>query len=222
MDQEDASLAPLRAAIVAAGARLGARRLIAAAEGNLSIRLPGDRLLVTPTGRRKDELAAGEMLVVPLAVSEPGDAGPAAHAGPRPSSDIAIHRAIYAARPDVTAVAHAHVPSSLGLTLAGAIPDPGALPETALLLPRLPFVAFGAMGSSELAGRIAAALAGAPEPLPGAVLLERHGAVAVGAGPGTAALGEAVDRLELIDVLCRAWRDALLLRRAAAPPEARY
>ena len=48
-----------------------------------------------------------------------------------------------------------------------------------------------------------------PEPLPGAVLLERHGAVAVGADVVTA-----VDRLELVEVLCRAARDALLLRAA--------
>jgi ribulose-5-phosphate 4-epimerase/fuculose-1-phosphate aldolase len=50
------------------------------------------------------------------------------------------------------------------------------------------------------------------------VLLERHGAVAVGDGPDIA-----VDRLELVEVLCRAWRDALLVRAARtllsnAPP----
>ena len=65
------------------------------------------------------------------------------------------------------------------------------------------------MGSDELAARIAAALRDGPEPLPGAVLLERHGAYAV--GPDARA---AVDRLELLEVLCRTWRDALLLRAA--------
>jgi hypothetical protein len=58
-----------------------------------------------------------------------------------------------------------------------------------------------------------------------AVLLERHGAIAVGsvaAAPGMppglpaleAALVAAVDRLELVEVLCRTWRDAMLLRAA--------
>ena len=42
--------------------------------------------------------------------------GPAAR-GPRASSDIAIHRAVYVARPDVLAVAHAHLPASMALTL---------------------------------------------------------------------------------------------------------
>jgi ribulose-5-phosphate 4-epimerase/fuculose-1-phosphate aldolase len=67
------------------------------------------------------------------------------------------------------------------------------------------------MGSQELAGRIAAALAEPPEPFASAVLLERHGAVAVGANPAAA-----VDRLELVEVLCRTWRDAILIRGALA------
>ena len=225
----DAELERLRAAMVAAGRRMGARGLISAGEGNLSMRLPGDRLLVTPSGLRKDELAPADLLVVPLR-----DAGGAvAGAGRRPSSDVAIHRAVQRARPDVLAVAHAHPPATLALTLAGERPDPAALPETALLLPVLPFVPFGTPGSEELADRIAAALAEGSEPLAGAVLLERHGAVAVGgarsggatsagaiapgddwAGDAIAALAQAVDRLELVEVLCRTTRDAMLIRAA--------
>jgi ribulose-5-phosphate 4-epimerase/fuculose-1-phosphate aldolase len=65
------------------------------------------------------------------------------------------------------------------------------------------------MGSEELAARIAAALTEGPEPLATAVLLERHGAVAVGPD-----LESAIDRLEIVEVLCRAWRDSLLIRAA--------
>jgi ribulose-5-phosphate 4-epimerase/fuculose-1-phosphate aldolase len=200
-----------RAAIVAAGRRLGARDLIAAGEGNLSIRL-GEDLLITPSGRRKDELAPGDLVVVPLS-----GGGQAAARGSRlrPSSDVAIHRAVYAARPDVLALVHAHLPAAMALTLAGEVPDPAVLPETALLLPRVPFVPFAAAGSDELAAAIAKALAEPPEPLPGAALLERHGAVAVGSQVDEiGSLGEAIDRLELLEVLCRTWRDALLVRAA--------
>jgi len=120
---------------------------------------------------------------------------------------------VYAARDDVRAVAHAHLPASMGLTLAGERPDATALPETAALLKHLPFVAYGEMGSDELAGRVAAAFTDDVAGLPVAVLLERHGAVAVGDTPDTA-----VDRLELVEVLCRAWRDALLVRAARSLP----
>lgn len=208
--------------MVAAGRRLGARGLIAAGEGNLSVRLPGRRLLVTPTGLRKDELEPGDLVIV----EADGAVDSAAGAPRRPTSDLAIHLAIHAARPDVLAVAHAHLPSAMALTLAGERADPAALPETALFLPRLPFVPFGQPGSEELARRVAATLAEPPEPPAGATLLERHGAVAVGSGPGggddpsaaAAALGQAIDRLELVEVLCRATRDAILIRAARSRP----
>ncbi len=62
------------------------------------------------------------------------------------------------------------------------------------------------MGSQDLADRVAATHRRRREPgAVEAVILERHGAVAVGPDPGVA-----VDRLELIEVLCRTWLDALL------------
>jgi L-fuculose-phosphate aldolase len=192
-------------AIVRAGARLGRRGLIAAAEGNLSCRLDDGSTLVTPSGYRKDEVTVDDLVVVdPAGVV-------AAREGPNPTSDLAIHLAVYEARPDARAIAHAHLPASMGLTLAGERPDASALPETAALLRDVPFVPFGEMGSVELAGRIAAAFVKDDRVAPVAVILERHGAVAVGDEPDSA-----VDRLELVEVLCRAWRDALLVRAARA------
>lgn len=193
-------------ALIRAGRRLGNRGLIAAGEGNLSVRLDRDRLLVTPTGLRKDELTEADLVVIWIGHPD-RDARSASGLGP--TSDLEIHLAIHRVRPDVGAVAHAHLPASMALTVAGEVPDPAALPETSLLLPRLPLVAFGVPGSVELAARVATALTEPPEPLATAVLLERHGAIAVGADPA-----EATNRLELIEVLCRTWRDALLIRAA--------
>ncbi len=203
-----------RALIVAAGARLGARGLVVAAEGNLSIRL-ATTILVTPSGRRKDELTPDDMVEVGLEASADGPEHPAHSAGTggRPSSDLAIHRAIYRARPDVAAIAHAHLAASLALTIVGLAPDPADLPETALLLPRLPFVAFAPPGSAVLAAAVARAFtdrgATGDEALAGAILLERHGSIAV--GPDLVVAG---DRLELVDLLCRVHRDVVLLRLA--------
>ena len=197
-------------ALIAGGRRLASRGLIAAAEGNLSVRLDAERLLMTPTGRRKDELDRDDLIVVRIGHEE---AAARSRSGLAPTSDLAIHLAVHAARPELGAVAHAHLPASMALTLAGEVPDPAALPETAVLLPRVPFVPFAAMGSAELAGRVAAALTEEPAPGPHAVLLERHGAVAVGPDVATAA-----DRLDLLEVLCRTWRDALLIRAARSGP----
>jgi L-fuculose-phosphate aldolase len=198
------------AALIAAGRRLGARGLISAGEGNLSVRLDPERLLITPTGQRKDELEPDDLVLV-----RPGHAGSERDARSRsglaPSSDLRIHLAVHDARPELGAVAHAHLPASMALTLAGETPDPAVLPETALLLPRLPVLPYGEMGSQDLADRVAAAVAGNASGPVEAVILERHGAVAVGPDPAVA-----VDRLELIEVLCRTWLDALLARAARA------
>jgi len=201
-------------ALIAGGRRLGARGLISAGEGNLSVRLDTERLLVTPTGLRKDELGPDDLVIVRL--GHGGEAGgdgppPRSRSGVGPTSDLRIHLALHRARPDAVAVAHAHLPASMALTLAGEVPDPTALPETAYHLPRLPLLPYGEMGSQELADRIAAALTEPPEPFANATILERHGAVAVGPDVDTA-----VNRLELIEVLCRTWRDALLIRGARA------
>ncbi len=206
---------PLEQDLLAGGRRLGARGLIAAGEGNLSVRLDPERLLLTPSGRRKDELGTADLVIIRPGYAD-GEREARSASGLAPSSDLAIHLAVHAARPDIAAVAHAHLPAAMALTLAGEVPQPDALPETARFIPRLPFVPFEEMGSAVLATRIAAALSEGPAPLPVACLLERHGAVAVGPDVATA-----VDRLELVEVLCRAWRDALLIRaaRAALPTE---
>jgi ribulose-5-phosphate 4-epimerase/fuculose-1-phosphate aldolase len=173
---------------------------------------------VTPSGRRKDELQPDDLVVVSLAAGSAGDVD----GGPRPTSDLAIHRAVLVARADATSVAHAHLPATMALTLAGLAPDPTALPETALFLRRLDVLPYGEPGSAELASRIAGALTEPPEPFPNALILERHGAVAVGGSVGgttddlARGLDQAVDRLELVEVLARAWRDLVLLRAATA------
>ena len=196
------------AAILAGGRRLRERRLIAATEGNLSVRLEDGTLLVTPSKRRKDELEAADLEIVPLDAQRTGSGSATV------SSDIRVHRAIYGARPDVTAVVHAHVPAAMALTLAGEIPDPAMLPEMSIHLPVLPFVPYATMGSEELAVAIVEAIT-EHEPGATAAVLERHGAIAVGTDQ-VRGVEQAVDRLELVEVLCRTILDALVLRAAEA------
>jgi L-fuculose-phosphate aldolase len=165
-------------AIVTAGRRLEGAGLIAATEGNLSMRLDDGQLLVTPSGRRKGDLAPADLVLVDLATGAIVDPTAA-----RPTSDLAIHLAVHRARPDIGAIAHAHLPASMALTLASEIPDPAALPETAVFLPRLPFIPFGAMGSEDLAERVAAAF-GASRPTAGRRAARAARRTVRRAGPG--------------------------------------
>jgi L-fuculose-phosphate aldolase len=197
-------------AIVAAGRRLGAHRLVNGTDGNLSVRLGPFALAVTPSGRRKDELAPGDILAATL------DAGEVvADIRRRPSSDIAVHRAVYAARPDVAAIAHAHPPAVLGCLLAGLRPDAAILPEARAVVGRVAYVPALPFGGPAVATAVAEALR---DPAVGAVLLDRHGALTIGRS-----LEEAVDRLEVVDLLCSVWQAACLAggdphRRACGQP----
>ncbi len=182
------------ACIVAAGRRLGTRRLIAGCDGNLSARLGPFALAITPAGRRKDELQPDDIIAVPLA----GDPGSPGDSRRRPSSDIAVHRAAYTARPDVLAIAHAHPPEVLACLMAGLRPEAAVLPEARAVLGRVAFVPALPFGGPAVAAAVAAALG---DPAVGAVLLDRHGALTVGR-----TVEEAVDRLEVVELLCATWR----------------
>jgi L-fuculose-phosphate aldolase len=74
--------------------------------GNVSVR-SGDGFYITPTGMPYDTLCATD---IPLMVLD------GTHAGPRkPSSEWRFHRDLYAARPEVGAVLHAHSPFAVSL-----------------------------------------------------------------------------------------------------------
>ncbi len=195
-------------AIVAAGRRMGARQLINGCDGNLSARLGPFALAITPAGRRKDELELGDILAVPLDADDP-----AVDLRRRPSSDIAVHRAAYGARPEARAIAHAHPPAVLACLLAGLRPDASVLPEARAVLGRVAYVPALPFGGPEVAAAVADALR---EPSVGAVLLDRHGVLAVGS-----TVEEAVDRLEVVELLCATWRAAWVAggdpRRRAGP-----
>ncbi|MCU0477457.1 MAG: class II aldolase/adducin family protein [Chloroflexi bacterium] len=184
------------AAIVAAGRRLGSRQLITGCDGNLSVRLGPFALAITPTGRRKDELGPADILAVPLDQEQAPRSAPRT----RPSSDLAVHRAAYTARPEALAIAHAHPPAVLACLLAGLTPDAAVLPEARAVVGRVAYVPALPFGGPAVAAAVAAALG---DPAVGAVLLDRHGVLTVGR-----TIDEAVDRLEVVELLCATWQAA--------------
>jgi L-fuculose-phosphate aldolase len=88
-----------RAALVAGSRAVAEAGLVVGTAGNLSIR-DGDRVLITPRGSHLDA-------VDPRACVEIALADGAHDAGARPSSESALHRAIYAAT-DAGAIVHTH------------------------------------------------------------------------------------------------------------------
>ncbi len=191
----------LRAQLIAVCRRLAALDLIGAGEGNVSCRLGRGRLLVTPSGVAKAALRPADLLVV-------SEAGEKLRGRGRPTSELPMHLAAYAARPDAEAVVHAHPITAVALTVAGAPPPDALLPEAAVVLGPLAVAPFATPGTGEVPASIASLL-----PSHDVLLLERHGALALGR-----TLGEAADRMEILERVARVAFHARLLGRCEPLP----
>jgi L-fuculose-phosphate aldolase len=162
-----ASLAARRD-IVTVCKRLYERGLIAGAEGNVSVRLAADRLLVTPSGMSKTDIGVDDLVEV-----RPD--GTRLRGRRRPSSEIAVHLRIYARRADVRAVVHAHPPVATGFAVAGEGFTGCVLPEMIFQVGWVPLVPYDTPGTEALADRFEPYLV-----THDAFLMANHGAITVG------------------------------------------
>jgi L-fuculose-phosphate aldolase len=170
------------AALVRAARRLDARGLVAGMDGNLSVRLGPDRFLTTATATFKAWLEEADLVEV--------DSLGLRVAGERiPTTEFALHAAVYRRRPDVRAVIHAHPPLATAFSLAGREVHAAVLTEGLLTLGLVPTVPYARPGTPELAEATGEALVDRR-----ACLLAHHGAVTVGS-----TLEEALARMETLE-----------------------
>lgn len=177
----------LRHEIVRIGQLMYDRGLLCGYEGNLSTRLDGSRVLITPSGLHKGLLEPEQLLVVNMAgrVVAAGEAT----RGLKPTSELPMHLEAYRQRPDVGAVVHAHPPITVTLSIAGIAVDTPLLPEVIVLLGLIPTAPY-ALSSSEEGATAIRDLIGRHD----AIILQRHGTLTVGE-----TLTQAFMRLETLE-----------------------
>lgn len=159
----------LRRQIVDVCHRLHQGGLLVALDGNVSARLPDGSVLCTRAGVHKGLVTEDDLVVVDAEGRWLRGLG-------RATSELAVHLACYRARPDARAVVHSHPPSAIAASVAGVDLDQPLLPEVVLTLGTLPTVPYATTGTAELAAAVAPVVR-----FRDAVLLERHGVVALGA-----------------------------------------
>jgi L-fuculose-phosphate aldolase len=172
----------LRRVIVQVCRRLYERGLIAGTDGNISARLPDGRLLVTPAGIAKNDVSERDLVMVTTAGQAVAGAG-------RASSELGMHLRIYARRPDIGAVVHAHPPLATAFAVAGEDLLLPVLPELVVQTGGVPLVPYATPGSE--------ALADAMEPFlehHDAFLMANHGATTL--GPTLSAAHQRMESLE--------------------------
>jgi len=169
------------------GKKLYAGRYLVANEGNLSLRLDDQNILITKTQVCKGELTRRDLVTIKL--TNPAEASLQA------SSEYRMHLAIYQQHPNIKAVIHTHPPFTIACAITAAAIDQPILPEMILTEPQIAVVPYLAPSSSELAERVAQALDASRT-----VLLQNHGLVTVGE-----TLQEAFWRTERCEHLCKIW-----------------
>jgi L-fuculose-phosphate aldolase len=158
----------LREAICEVGRRMYKRDLVAATDGNISVRLEARRYLCTPSGVSKGFMSPADIIV-------------ADHKGKKlegegmVTSEFFTHLAAYEEREDIGAVVHAHPMKATGFTLSGTPLDVSVMPELLLTIGGIPTVPYAAPASRE-GGEAIRSVIGRCD----ALMLERHGSVTVG------------------------------------------
>jgi L-fuculose-phosphate aldolase len=186
-------LAAVRLEIVRVARLLRERGLAIGTSGNVGSRLEDGRIAITPSTMDYDEMTPDDVVIV-------GADGTPSEGRHNPSSELPLHLAVFAARPDIRAIVHTHSPFATAFSAARR-----ELPAVHYVLALLvapgrdsirvaPYATFG---TEELARNVATTLGG-----DNAALIANHGAIAV-AGSLASAFGRA-ERVEELAML--AWR----------------
>lgn len=164
-----ASIDTLRADIVEIGRRLYARGYTASNDGNISVRIDGERLLMTPRSVCKGFMDPSMMCITDLD-------GRKIEGMRDPSSEMLMHLEVYRQRPDARAVVHAHPPIATGFAVAGIPLDRAVLAEVVTTLGSVPIADYATPSTQELPAAVREYVKAHD-----GMLLANHGALTIGA-----------------------------------------
>ena len=129
------------------GRRIYAKSFAAANEGNISIRLDENRVLVTPTLISKGFMKPDDICTVDMDGNQV--AGTRKH-----TSEVKLHLEIYRQRDDVKSVVHCHPPHATAFAVAREPIPNCVLPEPDIFLGEVPIAPYATTGSAEFAKTI--------------------------------------------------------------------
>lgn len=175
------------------------RGYVASNDGNLSLRLTDDRFLITPSGVSKGRITP-ELLVVC------DGEGRVLEGDRHPSSEAPMHWAVYAARPDVGAVVHAHPAAATAFAACRRPLDTPYLTEVVSGLGPIPVAPYALPSTPEVPESILPFV-----PNHNGALLANHGAITWGKD-----LWSAFDRMEQLEHTAKIYLNIALLGEGAA------
>ncbi len=150
------------------GKRIYDRGMVAANDGNISVKISDNEFLCTPTGVSKGFMTPDYI----CKVDAKGNVIQA-NKGFKPSSEIKMHMRVYKERPDVQSVVHAHPIYATSFAIAGIPLTQPIMPEAVIALGCVPIAEYGTPSTEEIPDAVSKYLQ-----YYDAVLLENHGALA--------------------------------------------
>lgn len=151
-----------RKAICEIGDKMYFKGYVAANDGNISVKISDDTIIVTPTGVSKGGMTANSLVKMKLDGTVIGKN--------KPSSEVKMHIRVYQLNRNVKSVVHAHPPASTAFAIAGIPMDRPIMSESILTLGVVPVAEYALPGTKEVPDSI--------EPYVNshnAVLLANHG-----------------------------------------------
>ncbi len=156
------------------------RNLTVSAGGNMSVRLNGDEVLITPSGVNKGMIHEDDLVLM--------DMNGKVLSGGKPSIEHKFHLGLYRENPETNAVIHCHPLYCLAVLCRDEPLKSTLTPEGVLLLDQVPTCRYATPGSDEL---VEAVMEYADAP---AMLMAKHGAITQGR-----TLEEAYNRMEELE-----------------------
>lgn len=171
-----------RQQIVDACRAMQRQNLVVGTAGNVSVKV-GDRVAISPSGVEYEVMTVSDVVVVDLA-------GNSVDGALKPSSELPLHLAVYAAT-DAGAITHNHAPASTAL---GLVVDeiPASHYYSAMFNGAVRVAPYALFGTDELASNVASALDGRL-----GALMANHGAITIGPN-----LPKALSLLPYLEYIC--------------------
>lgn len=177
------------------------RGLVAGTDGNISMRLGENHMLITPSGVCKGFLEEKMLLVQAFD-------GHVVEGTLRPTKEAALHIAYYHARKDVGAIIHTHPPYTTGFAACGEPVPMNVVIELPALIGKTAVAAYAPPGSEELVTEVQSCTHS------NVILLKNHGVITVGSD-----LIEAFVRMDMLENAAKTIVNARILGTVSPIPQ---
>lgn len=131
-----------RTAICEIGDKMYLKGFVAANDGNISVKINEDTIIVTPTGVSKGGMTTDSLVKMKLDGKVFGNN--------KPSSEVKMHIRVYQLNPSVKSVVHAHPPASTAFAIARIPLDRPIMSESILTLGVVPVADYALPGTTDV------------------------------------------------------------------------